>query len=359
MGQSLQEMLVAHEAEIKELVAQDKRDEAGKKLFDLIVTCSQKGDLNNAKRLRDWFYDVNPMALGDIIKVNEVIDEAMSGSIDDDFSLAWSELKNLLTDEEFTSMFHCLKEHQVDKDKQILKTGSAFDAIFFVTKGNVNVICHSPNDKKLVQLTVLEPGSMISANCFEPSCWTMSLTSLSSVTLHALRRKEFEELSEQFPGFESKMLSFYEKNNSINALLREQQVNRRRFERFSVDYKITFQAVSKDGKAGDHIYKGDLNDISRQGLSFVFRIVKRENRRMLFGRRLLVNLQVDGKVLRFLGTAVAISVQDLQEHDYCVHMSLEKAIPEEVITFLAPPQEEEEVEEVEIDIDEGEEVSED
>ena len=85
MASPSNEQLAAREAEIKALVEQDKRGEAGKMLFDLITDCAQGGDITNANRLRDMLYDVDPMALTSIIKANEIIDAAMSGSINEDF----------------------------------------------------------------------------------------------------------------------------------------------------------------------------------------------------------------------------------------------------------------------------------
>ena len=53
MAAPTSEQLAAGEAEIKTLVEQDKREEAGKILFDLISACAQGGDIGNAERLRD------------------------------------------------------------------------------------------------------------------------------------------------------------------------------------------------------------------------------------------------------------------------------------------------------------------
>lgn len=333
------ENLAGREAEIKALVEGDKREEARKLLFDLIVSCAQGGDVKNATRLRDWFYEVDPMALSDIIKVNEIIDESMSGLINEQFVQAWTGLKKVLSEEEFTSLYHCLEEHQVEEGKQIVKAGSKLDAIFFVTRGNVNVNCNCID--KNITVKVLESGTLIGENCFEPSCWTVSLTSASPVTLSILRHKKLMELYDRFPGFEAKMAGYYEKFNDTRKLLKDQGLNRRRFERFSVDHKITFQTIDKDGKAGERSFRGELDNISGGGLSFFLRIVKRENRRMLFGRRLLVTVKQNEKKLEFTGTVAAITIHDFQDHDYSVHVSFDKQVPEDSITPLAQPVHEE------------------
>lgn len=334
------ENLAASEAEIKDLVDQDKREEAGQLLFGLIASCAQSGDLNNANRLRDWFYDVNPMALNDIIKANEIIEEAMSGSVNDEFMQAWNDLKLLLSEEEFSALYHLLEEHQVGEGKQIVNAGSKLDAIFLVTKGNVNVICHCAD--KQVPIKVLEPGTMIGENCFESGCWTVSLVSLSPVTLFVLRQEPLLEFYERFPGVEAKFTGFYDKFNDVKKLLTDQGLDRRTSERFHVDHKIVFQGMDKEGRVSERTLRGELDTLSRGGLSFFIRVVKREKRRMLFGRRLLITVPVEEQKMEFTGSVVAITIQDFQEHDYAVHVAFDKLVQEEVITPLLPPVQDEE-----------------
>ncbi|MDW7771907.1 MAG: cyclic nucleotide-binding domain-containing protein [Desulfobulbaceae bacterium] len=334
------ENLAVREAEIKALVEQDKREEAGKMLFEVIVSCAQSGDLKNANRLRDWLYDVNPMALSDIIKANEIIEETLSGSIDEQFLRTWDGLKQVLSEEEFTSLYHCLEEHRLDAEKQVVKIGSRLDAIFLVTAGNLRVSCQCGG--KNVQIKVLEPGMMIGENCFAPSCWTVSLASASPVTLKVLRHAQLRELCDRFPGFEAKLTGYYEKFNDISRLLKEQGLNRRLFQRFTVDRRITFQVIDKNGRIQERAYRGELDSISRGGLAFILRIVNRENRRMLFGRRLLVSVQNEEKKLEFSGTVVAIAIHDFQEHDYAVHVAFDNQAAENVIASLTLPEEKEE-----------------
>ena len=332
--------LNARESEIKTLIEQDNREEAGKMLFDLIVSCVGGGDIKNANRLRDWLYEVNPMALGDIIKANEIIEEAMSGSINEQFVQAWADLKQIINDEEFTTLYHAMEEHQVPRGKQIVKTGSKLDALFFVTKGNVDVRCRIGEKEEVVK--ILEPGTMIGENCFEPSIWTVSLVSATPVILSVLRQPQLFELFERFPGLDSRLSGYYAKFCNIKELLTENGYERRRYERLVADQKITFQTLSKDGLISERIFRGELDTISQGGLSFVLRIVKRENRRALFGRKLLITIDHEDRKLELKGSVVAVSVQDLQEHDYAVHVSFDKEVEREMIDPLSSHDEDEE-----------------
>lgn len=333
------EQLAAREAEVKALVEQNKRDEAGKILFQLIEACARKGDINNANRLRDMFYDVDPMALTSIIKANEIIEEAMNSSISDDFTKAWSGLKETLTDDEYMAFYHSLQKHELEKGKVIVKAGSRLDALFLVNKGNINVYCNCLG--KNVEVKTLEPGSMIGENCFHPTVWTCSLVTSTNAELYVLRQKQLSELIDKFPGFENKLINYYKQFDNIEALLKDKGHKRRKYERFLVDQKMVFHMMEKDGKPSDRAFRGQLDNISQGGLAFLMRIVKRENRWQLLGRSLLISVDFEGGPLRFKGNVTAISMQDLQNHDYSIHVAFDESIAESVITPLIPPEEEE------------------
>ncbi|MHB8810123.1 MAG: cyclic nucleotide-binding domain-containing protein [Desulfobulbaceae bacterium] len=329
------EKIAAGEAEIMALAKTGQRDKARDLLIDLTVACAQGGDMHNANRLRDLLYEVDPMALREIIKVNEIIEQAMSGSVDENFTLAWAGLREALTQEEFLGLYHALDTQEVAQGKAVVQMGSRLDALFLVNKGNLNVVCRA--DEKNVACKVLEPGSMISENCFQPSLWTVALVTLSPVSLGILRLERFTELEGRFPGIESKLQSFCDKANDLPRLLQEQTLDRRRFARFRADCKITFQVLDKDGKPDERAFKGELHSIAQGGLAFLLRIVKKENRRMLFGRRLVIAVPLPSGTLTFTGTVVAVTLHDPQEHDYSIHVTFVQPVQEELIRPLILP----------------------
>ena len=342
MAAPTQSEMNEQEAKIRQLAEQDQKEEAGKLLFDLISACAQGGDITNANRLRDLFYEVNPMALTEIIKVNEIIEEAMSGSINDQFALAWSALRESLNEEEFLALYHSLEEHDLDREKVMVKAGSKLDGIFFITKGNVNVI--SRCGEKNYAVKALEPGTIITENCFRSSFWTVSLVTLTPVTMSMLRLSQLEDIESRFPGFEGRLSDFAARFDDIYELLKDKEMERRQYERFTVEYKIMFQAFKKDGSVDDRTFKGELDNISQGGLSFLIRIVNRDNRRMLFGRKLIITVPVEEKQLQFTGTVVAVTVQSFQDHDYAIHVAFDSPVAEDVITPLVPVVEEEDEE---------------
>ena len=84
---------------------------AVKALFDLIVECAKKKDFVKAEALREKLFEVAPMALNEITKSGDIIDEEKSQSIDDTHRETWSELYSTLTTEEANELYFALKEN--------------------------------------------------------------------------------------------------------------------------------------------------------------------------------------------------------------------------------------------------------
>jgi CRP-like cAMP-binding protein len=334
MAAPTKEELANREAEIQQLVEQDQRQKAGEILFELIADCAKGGDIKNANRLRDLLYDVDPMALSSVIKASEIIDEAMSGAVNAEFNLLWSGLKSSFSEEEFLSLYHSLEEHQVEEKKVVVKAGAKLGAVFFITKGNVKVICRCNN--KNCAVTTLEPGTMIADNFFQPSVWTVSLLTISPTTLFILREKQLDELENKHPGFETKLAACYQQFDNVSQKLQEQNLHRRHSPRLPADHKISFQALAPDGSLDERCYRSELDNVSNGGLAFLLRIVNRDNRRMLFGRRLQFTIPLKHEKIILTGTVVAVTMNDLQTRDYSIHLSFDQPISNKSVQVLLP-----------------------
>jgi len=324
--------LAEQEAKIKQLVDQGQREEAGKELFALIVSCVQSGDIKNACRLREFFSTVNPMAIQEVIKINEIVDQALREGVDDTFSNIWAGLREVLNEEEFLALYHVLHTKTVEPDKIILKIGSKLDGLIFLSEGTISVVCLCGG--KNYQVKQMEPGSMIGESFFRASAWTVSLLAKTPVTMSILPFEHLTNLENRFPGFEVRLSDFARQFDDLPALLKEKQLERRRFERFSVEFKILFQEIDKDGKANGPVSKGLLDNISQGGLSFLIRIASKDKRRLLFDRRLLISVQLEEGKAQFTGTVRAVTIHSLRDHDYAIHVAFDKEIAREKIDLL-------------------------
>ncbi|PIE58705.1 MAG: hypothetical protein CSA33_02055 [Desulfobulbus propionicus] len=301
------------------LAKEGKEEEAKKMLFDLVVAMARRGDFENAERLRELFYEIDPMALTEIIRTGEIIEQEKGGAIDEDDLETWSELTDQLTTEEFRAMYHEFRERSYASEETLVHQGAFLDNLFFINQGSVKV-SHLMGAKELF-ITSLSSGKMVGESFFNPSVWTVSLTALTPTRGFELQQSKLVKLEEQFPGLRNKLEAFYKQNSDIPALIRKKGLERRMGPRFKVSRKIQVQPLDKTDNPIGKGFRAELADISKGGLAFLVRITRKENTKLLLGRRMQVILPVrgEGEYLSLKGTSIGIQPHDLLNRDYRVH----------------------------------------
>lgn len=337
--------IAQREEQIFQLVKDGNKDQAKQELADLVIELAKKHNFSDADRLRDRIYEIDAMALSEIIRTGEVIDEEKAKAINGGHKAVWENLLSKITEEEFTTLYHATTRKTFSAGKIIVTSGSANDALLFVNRGSVEV-SHVVDGEKTV-ITELHPGNMIGENFFEASLWTLTLTALGEVEIGMLPRKDLDKWSETFPGLESKLKDFYNQGPELQKILKQKDINRRGAPRYDLSRKVFFQFLDKEGKVGEKSFRVDLIDISVEGLSFAIRISKKENCRMLLARtvRLTVPLKSGKKQVHLDGRILSVQPYNMLESDYGVHVRLLKPIPETHLSLFCDITPEEPMEE--------------
>jgi CRP-like cAMP-binding protein/DNA-binding NarL/FixJ family response regulator len=310
--------LTLREEQIFQLAAKGNKDVAKKQLFDLVVACARKKDFFNAERLRERIYEIDPMALMEIIQSGDIIEEEKSGAISKDLLEIWRKLLSVLSTEEFNSLYHEMEERRYRPEETIVAQGAKNDELFFINHGSVRA-SYIGGEKELF-LKNLGSGEIAGENFFSASVWTVSLTAQQQTSISVLRRENLARLEQRIPGIESKLIDYYNRYSDFSAALKGKGMDRRVHERFTVEAKILLQIVDDRDRILSS-FRGQLTDISRGGLSFFIRITKKENVRLLLGRSIKASIPVSGSqdvVLR--GTVIGVQVYDLVLSDYSVHV---------------------------------------
>ncbi|WP_028581559.1 HEAT repeat domain-containing protein [Desulfogranum japonicum] len=318
-----QEKLQQEEQAILHLAEQGKIDEAKKSLFDLISNTARRGDFENAERLRERFYDIDPMALSEIIRSGEIIEQEKGGAIREDDLQIWARLTDRLTSEEFLTIYHEFRERTYGPEENLVSQGTLSNELFFINQGSVKV-SHLIGNKELF-ITTLSRGELAGENFFNPSIWTVSLTALTQARVYRLKQEKLAKWQEQFPGLRSKLEKFYIEHNNVPDLIQKKGLDRRTEKRFKLSRKIQVQPTDNQGKPIGKGFRAELADISRGGLAFLIRITRKENTRLLLGRKMQVVLPVGikGEYLYLKGTAIGIQPHDLLTKDYGVHFTFD------------------------------------
>ena len=325
---AVEDLVDTREAQINELVAAGDTDTAVKLLFDLIVDQAKRKNFKKAEELRDRLYDVDAMALTEILKAGEIIEQEKTESIDQDHLEIWPELYNTLSEEETNALFHALKEVTYDIDQTVFEQGTPNRNLYFITAGSLKLVYQ--DDEREILLKTLEPGDVAGhATFFSISMCTTSLHTLSNVTLNVLSQTALEEWEESFPALKSKLEDYCLTLDKSRDLIKAQGIDRRKYERFRVKGKILVQLLSKKHQPMGKPFKGDIADISEGGLSFFIITSKRETARTLLGRRLGMKFLIPTRAapLKTFQQGTVICVNYHLKNDYSIHVSFDGELP--------------------------------
>ncbi|MCL7487674.1 MAG: cyclic nucleotide-binding domain-containing protein [Desulfobulbaceae bacterium] len=324
--------LAIREQQIFQLAEAGNTEVAKKQLYDLVVSCARKKDFANAERLRERIYEIDPMALMEIIQSGEIIDQEKSEAISEDDLEVWSKLRNALTFDEFNALYYSMEERTYKPEEAIVTQGARNDELFFINMGSVRV-SYMGGEKELF-LKNLNTGQIAGENFFNASVWTVSLTAMQLTKILALKREKLTELEKQNPGIESKLRDYYGRSSDIHKMLELKGMDRRVHDRHKLERRIQLQVVDDRDRVLSS-FRGEMTDISLGGYSFIIRITKKENSRLLLGRSIKAGIPVNGlpdKILR--GTVIGVQNVDLIVSDYSVHVKFTSELDRQALQVI-------------------------
>jgi len=312
--------LAEKEATIFHKAARGKTEEAKKELYDLVITCAKNKDFANAERLRERIYEIDPMALTEIIRSGELIEKEKTGAVSHNQLDTWAGLLEKLDTVEFSAIYHELEEQNFSSEEIIVQQGTKNDKLFFINQGSVKISYNK--DRRDIFVSTMNRGQIIGENFFDASFWTVTLTALTPVNISILDWDGFNRWQEEYPGLESKLRSFYNQCNITRALLEKKGLDRRQAERIKLSRKIQVQLIDHNKKPIGRGFRGELADIAQGGLSFLIRISKKENTRLLLGRTMRITIPIGGDPghLQLTGLAIGVQPFELLESDFSVHI---------------------------------------
>jgi len=327
-------LVAEKENKIFQMANEGKKDEAKTELFNLVVSCAKQGDFKNAERLRDRIYEIDPLALSEIIRSGDIIDQEKSNQISEDHNEIWSQLMKILTQEEYTAIYHEMVEHTYNPEEFIIDQGSKNDDLLFFNHGLAKVWYQQ--DDREVFIKDIHQGEIIGENFFYPSVWTVSISAKTTCKVSKLKLKNCIDLNNKMVGLEAKLRDFLNHFDDIPTRLEQGGLDRRRHSRFKLSLKIIVQTIDKSGQSTGRGLKGEMADISQSGLSFLIRINKKESCRMLLGRHLkiIIPLYNIEKKVSIIGTVVAVQPFNLMENDYSIHLKFDKLLSENTVKTL-------------------------
>jgi hypothetical protein len=148
------------------------------------------------------------------------------------------------------------------------------------------------------------------------------------VHLQVLDHKIFLKIADEFPGIEEKLRQYCCKYAEVPALLKMSGDDRREYPRFSLTLFTQNVLFDPYGNKGKRSFRGELVDISRNGLAFIVKVSTRDNAKLMLGRQIVSEIRGigDDVVTECSGIIVGVKYHNVIAKDFTVHVKLSQKI---------------------------------
>ncbi len=326
------------EKQVYELLGENKKDEAKKELLQLIEKTAQLHEFNEAESLRLRLIDIDPMALSEIIQAAEHIEEVKTNSVDQGHTLIWSEFYDLLSGEESSTFYHALKQEEYLKNEVIAKQGEQQQQLFLINKGRVKIYFQQGEDEVLVQM--LSSGQVFGGiSFFDDSVWTLNAITVENVEISTLSRKNLEEWQEDLPALVGKLQDYCLRTDQVNEFFSTSGAERRAEQRYVFSAPVSMELLDADEGIADTVIRGDGNNLSIGGISFLSRMIRGNDGRILLGQHVKISIQdekKDGAQESITGSIVSVRNLHSLELGHSIHVRFDTNIEHDVLDrFIA------------------------
>lgn len=307
-----------------------------KDLFDKIIIAAEAGDFETAEKLRERLIETDPKAVSEAIQSAELIGKEMSAAIDRDHLATWADLYELLTLEERNGLFHSLKKYVVKSKKMLLKQGTLNNRLFFIEKGIVNIrLPEEPGKFKV--LTQLGKGDILGEYSFAiiALCSATAVTS-GEVQLRCLENKSTENWNKKYPELYGKIMDYCYHHGNMEQIQERTEREDRKYQRYAVKGQVKAVLLDKAGDKTKISLNGELENISRSGISFFIRSDNQETVKKLLTRSfsLAITCGKEGNELSFTIKGRVVHISPMVYHNYILRVSFDATLPAELDTRL-------------------------
>jgi len=326
------------EALVDQCISQKDNDGACKLLFDLIVEYAKEKNFEKAEALHEKLYETDPMALTEIVRAGEIIEEEKSESVDREHLEIWSNLYDSMSTAEGNALYYSMKSKMFQSGEPIMEQGKLNNRLYFINKGEIKALFNQGGKENLIKL--LKVGDIIGQEpFFSATVCTVSMIPLSSVKATYLEIDVLKKWKNDLPALESKLFDYCMKNDLVKKELEGKSIERRSDKRVNLSGTVVFQLLDKAGKPMGKGYKGDLSDLSAGGISFIIKSSKKETVRMLLGRRLKISFKLPMKHNAYHNIEQMMTVIAAQPQvfdDYSIHLKFDTKWAQGMIGDIDP-----------------------
>ncbi|MBW1636653.1 MAG: cyclic nucleotide-binding domain-containing protein, partial [Deltaproteobacteria bacterium] len=319
---------LAEEQAIRMLLGSGEEEKAREKLVQLIGQTTQTRNYVQAEKLREWLIDINETAIGDIIRTAEIISHRKVAAVDSTHLEIWKELYEYLTTEEFDALYQSLQQKKYENEEIVVHQGALQTALYFINSGTVKLFFRDKGNRVLIK-TMGKGEIMGAGSFFDASVWTVSVASVGISDISLLRHEKMHQWKEEFPGLEQKLRDFCSNFETIEHILSQSAQDRRQHNRYTVSGQVTTLLLDNSGQATGVSSEVELCDISQSGVSYYLQIPRRENARLILGRKVKIILPSTGSGAQeggVIGDILAVKMRPGLDSGYSIHVRFDTEI---------------------------------
>src|SRR6056297_993416 len=128
------------EAMVDDYVAKNDKDSAVKLLYNLVAEYAKEKNFEKAEALHNKLYEVDPMALTEIVRSSEIIEAEKSETLDPEHLELWSDLYSRLNTSEANALYYSMKPKTFESGETIMEQGQLNSRLYFILSGEVNAL---------------------------------------------------------------------------------------------------------------------------------------------------------------------------------------------------------------------------
>lgn len=316
------------EQAIRAMVSRGEKAAATDQLLDLIERTARMRNFVQAEKLREWLIEIDPTALGMLVRAAEIISHEKRESIDNSNVEVWSELYDILTTDEFSVVYNALKQKKYDDAEIIIRQGAVQSSLFFINSGKVKLFFDDSNNEVLV--STMEAGQVFGGDSvFEASIWTVSVAAVGAADISVLKLETMQQWCKDFPELEKKLHEFCKKFERVESAIRKSAKDRRKHKRYRISGRLNSTLLDSRGRSIGTDFMVDFFDISEGGLSCLVRIPESDNARLLLGRKMQLILPKQtssGSSEVLVGDILAVKRTMTALNEYSLHVKFDAQI---------------------------------
>ena len=324
-----------HEKLVEQYLQENNTEAAVQLLVSLIEKNAREKKFDRAESLRDRLFEVDAMALNEIVKTGEIIEAEKNSAINKYHLQIWADLYSNLTLEESNALYYGMKLQQNPANHMIFRQGEMRSRLYLVDEGELKMF-YRQGDKAIL-LKTLGPGDIFGEDAFflaDAFCTTSVITD-SDTKLRVLLKNELDKIGEKTPGLEAKLMDFCRNLESVADLLKSKNLERRIDQRLNLPAKVLVQMLDDKDKPAAKPFRGELLDISVSGLAFLMKTTQKASG-MLLGRNLKMKLTFDelASDLKIDCHGMVVAVNSEPFNEYVIHTEFTRNLSPAVMNAL-------------------------